>query len=377
MDSTELALLAGVCAEPADDTARLVLADRLDETGDGERAEFIRLQIELANTPSKGHGKGPYHISGLRARESKLLRGTHGPGAKFNVCEWTGLWVSGRGWMSDGRVEFATPNANGLGEPFLYGRFARGFLDSLECSAEHWLRHADSLFWHPSQTMVCPKCNGEGATGTMVHWHACRACGGSYGVKGDGHVPRPCQPTAQPITRVTLTSEPFRLKGWPNGFMFTKGEYTFPGWPGVTFTINLSETIPGGDEPIPDAVFEGYVACGNAYVPADGWDVRLDRNLLEEVTEDIYHPVVNPRPFERSGPARISLSLTYTVSGWLARRALTMPGRGLTFGPIRGMFRGHVVEIPQAVVTDVTVLHRLPLEVTVEAIAAGEMTVIS
>ncbi|HEY1188944.1 MAG TPA: TIGR02996 domain-containing protein [Gemmata sp.] len=39
------ALLHAVCANPDDDTARLVFADWLTEHGEGERAEFIRGQI--------------------------------------------------------------------------------------------------------------------------------------------------------------------------------------------------------------------------------------------------------------------------------------------------------------------------------------------
>lgn len=40
-------LLAAVIAHPDDDVPRLVLADWLDEHGESERAEFIRVQIEL------------------------------------------------------------------------------------------------------------------------------------------------------------------------------------------------------------------------------------------------------------------------------------------------------------------------------------------
>lgn len=42
------ALLAGILAEPGCDTRRLVYADWLEENGEQERAEFIRLQIEMA-----------------------------------------------------------------------------------------------------------------------------------------------------------------------------------------------------------------------------------------------------------------------------------------------------------------------------------------
>jgi uncharacterized protein (TIGR02996 family) len=39
--------LRAICANPEDDTARLAYADWLDENGDADRAEFIRLQISL------------------------------------------------------------------------------------------------------------------------------------------------------------------------------------------------------------------------------------------------------------------------------------------------------------------------------------------
>ena len=46
MSSGLQALLAAIVADPADDTARLVYADCLQENGNFTRAEFIRLQIE-------------------------------------------------------------------------------------------------------------------------------------------------------------------------------------------------------------------------------------------------------------------------------------------------------------------------------------------
>jgi uncharacterized protein (TIGR02996 family) len=61
------ALLAAIRAAPADDAPRLVYADWLDEHGQPERAEFIRVQCELArrDTPV------------LRRREAELLAAHH------------------------------------------------------------------------------------------------------------------------------------------------------------------------------------------------------------------------------------------------------------------------------------------------------------
>ena len=43
--------LRAICENPEDDTVRLVYADWLDENGDPERAEFIRLQVAQADKP--------------------------------------------------------------------------------------------------------------------------------------------------------------------------------------------------------------------------------------------------------------------------------------------------------------------------------------
>lgn len=45
--SDEAAFLQAICANPEDDTARLVFADWLDEHGNADRAEFIRVQIRM------------------------------------------------------------------------------------------------------------------------------------------------------------------------------------------------------------------------------------------------------------------------------------------------------------------------------------------
>lgn len=48
MTSDGNALLATILNEPADDTARLVYADFLQENGEEDRAEFVRVQVELS-----------------------------------------------------------------------------------------------------------------------------------------------------------------------------------------------------------------------------------------------------------------------------------------------------------------------------------------
>jgi uncharacterized protein (TIGR02996 family) len=65
------ALLAGVAAKPDDDLPRLVTADWFEEHGQPERAEFIRLQVDIARNP-RGSCDRPARGS-RRWRASRLL----------------------------------------------------------------------------------------------------------------------------------------------------------------------------------------------------------------------------------------------------------------------------------------------------------------
>ncbi len=61
--------LKALLAEPDSDTLRLALADWLDEHDDAPRAEFVRVQIELARG-----GPSPERRRELEIRQSELLR---------------------------------------------------------------------------------------------------------------------------------------------------------------------------------------------------------------------------------------------------------------------------------------------------------------
>lgn len=74
MHPMERAFLDDIIAHPADDTPRLVYADWLDDEGRSERAEFIRVQVEVAGYARSKHGvivcegKGPPAQAGSRKR---------------------------------------------------------------------------------------------------------------------------------------------------------------------------------------------------------------------------------------------------------------------------------------------------------------------
>jgi uncharacterized protein (TIGR02996 family) len=71
----EEAFLRAVCENPDDDAVRLIFADWLEEHGQPERAEFIRLQVELAQLPEWDRRWEEYHThqSELEVREYARL----------------------------------------------------------------------------------------------------------------------------------------------------------------------------------------------------------------------------------------------------------------------------------------------------------------
>ncbi len=66
--ATRASFLADIRARPEDDAPRLIFADWLDEHGEPERAEFIRVQCELARL-----GEDDPRCSSLKQRELQLL----------------------------------------------------------------------------------------------------------------------------------------------------------------------------------------------------------------------------------------------------------------------------------------------------------------
>jgi uncharacterized protein (TIGR02996 family) len=81
--SSEAGLMRAVIANPEDDTPRLVYADWLDEAGDHIRAEFIRIQCELAGVITD-----PERRKELQDQERKLLYANKAAWSRLGSCEF-------------------------------------------------------------------------------------------------------------------------------------------------------------------------------------------------------------------------------------------------------------------------------------------------
>jgi uncharacterized protein (TIGR02996 family) len=104
--------------DPRDDAVRLIYADWLDENGDPERAEFIRVQCELPRL-----GKNHPRRAGLVLREQELLQA--------HLDEW---WQELPPWARE----------DSLGGP--EESFSRGFVAEVLVEAEAFLRGAEDLY---------------------------------------------------------------------------------------------------------------------------------------------------------------------------------------------------------------------------------------
>ncbi len=142
----EAGFLAKICAEPEDDTHRLVFADWLDENGQPARAEFIRVQIKLAKMDAESMGpvgmvsrESPYRASSLRLRylvrrEQELLFASPAPG-EANGINWLPSPLFDLLARED-RVIFPD------GDRF---QWRRGFVERITCTAADWLAHGDVI----------------------------------------------------------------------------------------------------------------------------------------------------------------------------------------------------------------------------------------
>lgn len=227
MTADELALIAAVNAAPEDDLPRLVYANWLREHGRDDRAEFIAVQCELARlraavgvgawlceSPERKDGNswlsacGRCHPCRLFHRELGFLRGP------CPSCDWHAPMPHG-GWE---------------------WQFARGFVEEITCSAEGWLRYAHLIHWRPGQR--CDRCGGSGRF-THSFDPPCRDCNGTG--------TRPCPPSAQPVTRVRLTTTPTLEEIVAGDFYREKDEWGEPAlsrrFPGVAFELPLRHIL--------------------------------------------------------------------------------------------------------------------------------------
>jgi uncharacterized protein (TIGR02996 family) len=134
-------LLAAVLAGPEEDGPRLAWADALAEEGDGckaaqERADFVRVQIRLAELERDPHGGRFLEWPNLRERQGSLLKAHAGPwvGLSLGPQEVLALPGSAVGvYLNPQRVRLS------------FFEFRRGFVDRVRCTGDDWLARGEAV----------------------------------------------------------------------------------------------------------------------------------------------------------------------------------------------------------------------------------------
>lgn len=244
------ALLRAVITDPDDDTVRLVYADALDELPTKSvtcpscnGTLWVDADYDMRTNCKRCDGTGTVTDTSNRDR-AYIIRA--------HVNEPDRLYV---------------PSLIGYPDGIRYG-FERGFVASISCTAEQLLAHADELIWHPSQKIKAPKCEvcggvEEDERGRWKdkhghdYWIRCGHC------KGKSTLPRPCPDTAQPISRVVLTTP----MGWGVGTFSKDRKWRIEHPQGREWVDVLRAEWPGVEFELPTV---GYPDPDVAYTP--DWD---------------------------------------------------------------------------------------------------------
>jgi uncharacterized protein (TIGR02996 family) len=126
----ERAFLQAILETPEEDGPRLVFADWLEDQGDTDRAEFIRLRIQSYHDSAIGRRNLPRSASLLEA----------------NWARWVAplsRWVTARGARCH---EFWLGSRGRAHSPEVVNQFPRGFVNALHLDAGPLLDHAEEIF---------------------------------------------------------------------------------------------------------------------------------------------------------------------------------------------------------------------------------------
>jgi uncharacterized protein (TIGR02996 family) len=114
------AFLAAIVAEPGADVHRLVMADWLDENGQAERADFIRVQCALAAPPWR-------------------------VGRVYDGPAWLRLHARERALLASHQVDWRMRDLPGMPFGNWVTDFRRGFVAEVTLPLSAWLEHGPAL----------------------------------------------------------------------------------------------------------------------------------------------------------------------------------------------------------------------------------------
>jgi uncharacterized protein (TIGR02996 family) len=303
------AFLAKIVAEPDQDLPRLQYADWLDEHGQPERAEFIRVQVELARIeaspaflkladtlrPTLGRVTDGVIALGIEQREDV---------AALRRREGELLAEHGTAWLAA-----TAPPAH---EPWTTMRpvhgpaWRRGFVAGFACTWPDWQAHAAALLAacpirRVNRLRACDRCGGGIARRVLdaVAYDPCPTCRGTGWVddwRGDGLVRLTTVPPLHFVdgteAAVHLETNPIRprpltnpARPWQSGDDGRK----------VILEL-LDDEYPGVPFELPAAVFR--------YEPGDDRS-RMDAEAAA-LGREVYDPETGQRWVNEATPGRVA-----------------------------------------------------------------------
>ncbi len=138
-------LLAAVLAEPDNDALRLVSADWWEEQGEAERAEFVRVQIELAMREGYAGADRSRWSDELKRRMEKLYSREQELLTLSVEQRWPDYAPGIPCWLNADSTVTVHREAGARSVYSSTVAFRRGFVHALTCTAADWIAHADAI----------------------------------------------------------------------------------------------------------------------------------------------------------------------------------------------------------------------------------------
>ncbi len=143
------ALLEAIRAHPAEDAPRLMYADWLEEQGEPARAAFVRREVARA---------GAFEAFSTRKMYRSRACGQWHTRTHRNIPKGTTLAM---------RASLPPPDPGA----FMRATFFRGFVWKMECSADWWLSHGDTVVAaHPVRLVELTSMTGAEQARVGARW---------------------------------------------------------------------------------------------------------------------------------------------------------------------------------------------------------------
>lgn len=164
----ELALIRAIQANVEDDAPRWIIADWYEENGYPERAEFIRLELDLYKHYTHNQGKSVYITNCNRATELRTASGETWYQAKhFGICHAVSAGhksIYGHGICQKSQLYTHRRNIGYTGDwqhnesrraaTEIEWNYHRGFINKLTIGTELWATHYETILTHYPITHV-------------------------------------------------------------------------------------------------------------------------------------------------------------------------------------------------------------------------------